>query len=61
MLEPRRLGVRAEAERMASELREQVGQTVGYRIRLEAGSGPNPESKSSLKASLRAGYRTIPR
>ncbi len=40
MLEPRRLAERAAAERMASELREQVGETVGYRIRLESRIGP---------------------
>lgn len=33
MLEPRRIAARAAAERMASTLNEQVGQTVGYRIR----------------------------
>ncbi len=33
MLEPRRLAARAAAERMASTLGEEVGQTVGYRIR----------------------------
>ena len=36
MLEPRRLAARAAAERMATSLGEQVGQTVGYRIRGEA-------------------------
>ncbi len=36
MLEPRRLATRAAAERMAATLNEQVGQTVGYRIRGEA-------------------------
>ncbi|WGT34984.1 ATP-dependent helicase HrpB [Pseudomonas atacamensis] len=40
MLEPRRLAARAAAERMANELREQVGETVGYRIRLESRIGP---------------------
>ncbi|WP_407312542.1 ATP-dependent helicase HrpB [Pseudomonas sp. nanlin1] len=35
-LEPRRLAARAAAERMAAELGEQVGATVGYRIRLES-------------------------
>lgn len=35
MLEPRRLAARAAAHRMASALGEQVGQTVGYRIRLD--------------------------
>ncbi|MGY4531707.1 ATP-dependent helicase HrpB [Pseudomonas sp. TE3786] len=36
MLEPRRLAARAAAERLASELGEAVGNTVGYRIRLES-------------------------
>ncbi len=35
LLEPRRLAARAIAERMASLLNENVGQTVGYRIRFE--------------------------
>jgi ATP-dependent helicase HrpB len=35
MLEPRRLAARAVAQRMASTLRESVGQTVGYRMRLD--------------------------
>ncbi|WP_319022433.1 ATP-dependent helicase HrpB [Meridianimarinicoccus sp. MJW13] len=36
MLEPRRIAARASAERMAATLGEQVGDTVGYRIRGEA-------------------------
>ncbi|WP_092063242.1 ATP-dependent helicase HrpB [Poseidonocella pacifica] len=36
MLEPRRLAARAAAERMAQTLGEEVGGTVGYRIRGEA-------------------------
>lgn len=36
MLEPRRLAVRAAAERMAQSLGENPGETVGYRIRGEA-------------------------
>ncbi|KPY99350.1 ATP-dependent helicase HrpB [Pseudomonas syringae pv. aptata] len=40
MLEPRRLAARAAAERLASELDEKVGDTVGYRIRLESRVGP---------------------
>ncbi len=36
VLEPRRLVTRAAAARMASLLNEQVGQTVGYRTRLDA-------------------------
>lgn len=35
LLEPRRLAARAAAARMASLLGEQVGQTVGYRMRLD--------------------------
>src|SRR5690554_5896434 len=35
MLEPRRLAARAAAERMAHTLGEEVGQTVGYRMRGE--------------------------
>ncbi|KUP95106.1 ATP-dependent helicase HrpB [Tritonibacter horizontis] len=36
MLEPRRLAARTAAERMAATLGEQVGQTVGFRVRGEA-------------------------
>ncbi|PWR01536.1 ATP-dependent helicase HrpB [Meridianimarinicoccus roseus] len=36
MLEPRRLAARASAERMAAELGEPVGRTVGYTMRGEA-------------------------
>ncbi|HEY0029232.1 MAG TPA: ATP-dependent helicase HrpB [Bacteroidia bacterium] len=35
MLEPRRLAARAVATRMASLLEEEIGETVGYRIRFE--------------------------
>ncbi|WP_062762520.1 ATP-dependent helicase HrpB [Falsirhodobacter sp. alg1] len=40
MLEPRRLAARAAAERLASELNEPLGRTVGYRIRGESNIGP---------------------
>jgi ATP-dependent helicase HrpB len=40
MLEPRRLATRAAARRMASLLAEPVGETVGYRVRLERKIGP---------------------
>lgn len=40
MLEPRRLAARAAAERLAAERGEQVGETVGYRIRLDSRVGP---------------------
>src|SRR5512139_4090842 len=36
MLEPRRLAARAAASRMASLIGEKVGQTVGFRTRLES-------------------------
>jgi len=41
MLEPRRLAARAAAERLASELEEDIGETVGYRIRFESRVGKN--------------------
>ena len=40
MLEPRRLAARAAAEQMARVLGEDVGKTVGYRIRGEAVTSP---------------------
>lgn len=40
MLEPRRLAARAAAHRMAVTLGEQVGETVGYRMRLGTQVGP---------------------
>ncbi len=40
VLEPRRLATRAAAARMAFLLDEQVGQTVGYRTRLDAAVSP---------------------
>jgi ATP-dependent RNA helicase HrpB len=40
MQEPRRLAARAAARRMAATLGEQVGKTVGYRVRLDSKVGP---------------------
>ena len=40
MLEPRRLAARAAARRMADMLSEKVGETVGYRTRLDSRIGP---------------------
>ena len=40
MLEPRRLAARAAAARMAWTLGERVGETVGYRMRLDTRIGP---------------------
>lgn len=41
MLEPRRLAAKSAARRMASLLGERVGQTVGYRMRMESNVGPD--------------------
>jgi ATP-dependent helicase HrpB len=41
LLEPRRLAARAAARRMASLLGEDVGDTVGYAMRMDARSGPD--------------------
>lgn len=41
MLEPRRLAARAAAHRMATTLGEPVGETVGYRMRLDTKVGPH--------------------
>ncbi|MCE7934368.1 MAG: ATP-dependent helicase HrpB [Chlorobi bacterium CHB2] len=40
MLEPRRIAARAAARRMAGLLGQQVGQTVGYRTRMDTAIGP---------------------
>lgn len=40
MLEPRRLAARSAARYMAGLLRESVGETVGYRVRLDSRVGP---------------------
>ncbi|MBM3644235.1 MAG: ATP-dependent helicase HrpB [Alphaproteobacteria bacterium] len=40
MQEPRRLAARAAARRMAASLEEPVGETVGYRVRLDSRVGP---------------------
>lgn len=41
VLEPRRLAARAAARRMAAMLGEEVGRTVGYRVRLDTRVGPD--------------------
>lgn len=40
MLEPRRIAARAAAHFMAAQLGERVGETVGYRVRMESRVGP---------------------
>lgn len=41
LLAPRRMAARATARRMATLLGQQVGQTIGYRVRLESRVGPD--------------------
>ncbi|HLG03406.1 MAG TPA: ATP-dependent helicase HrpB, partial [Bacteroidia bacterium] len=41
MLQPRRLATKAVAARLAYQLKEEVGETVGYRIRFESRTGKN--------------------
>ena len=41
LIEPRRLAARTAAERMASTLEENTGETVGYRTRLQSRIGPS--------------------
>lgn len=41
MLEPRRLAAKSIALRMASLLEEEIGESIGYRIRFESRVGPN--------------------
>ncbi|HEY7678416.1 MAG TPA: ATP-dependent helicase HrpB, partial [Candidatus Methylomirabilis sp.] len=52
MLEPRRLAARAAAHRMASLRGETVGQTVGYRIRLDTRVGPQTRIEVVTEAIL---------
>lgn len=41
VLEPRRLAARAAAEHMAGLLNEKVGETIGYRVRMDSNTGPD--------------------
>lgn len=41
VLEPRRVAAKAAARRMSAMLGEQVGETVGYRVKLDSRVGPN--------------------
>jgi ATP-dependent helicase HrpB len=53
MLEPRRLAAKTVAARLASQLNEEVGETIGYRIRFE-----NKISKSTQLEILTEGILT---
>src|SRR5688572_4993820 len=46
VLEPRRLAARGAAARMAAMLGEEVGETVGYRVRLDRKVGPKTRIES---------------
>ena len=47
MLQPRRLAARAAAHRMATTLGDSVGETVGYRMRLDTKVGAQDQNRSS--------------
>jgi ATP-dependent helicase HrpB len=46
LLQPRRLAARAAAQRMAALMEEAVGETVGYRVRLDRRIGPKTRIES---------------
>lgn len=52
VLEPRRLAARMGALRVAGELGEQPGQTVGYSIRFETAAGPHTRIRFLTEAIL---------
>ncbi|WP_420862866.1 ATP-dependent helicase HrpB [Algirhabdus cladophorae] len=60
MLEPRRLAARAAAERMANTLGQQVGDTVGYRMRGASKSGPNTRIEVVTEGILTAMIQSDP-
>lgn len=60
MLEPRRLAARAAAGYMATLLGEQVGQTVGYRVRLDARVGPQTRIEVITEGILTRMLQTDP-
>lgn len=60
MLEPRRLAARAAAARMADTLGEQIGQTVGYRIRPDTRIGPKTRIEVVIEGILTRMVRQDP-
>jgi ATP-dependent helicase HrpB len=60
MLEPRRLAARAVAQRMAGTLRESVGQTVGYRMRLDTQVSKNTRIEVVTEGVLTRMLQTDP-
>jgi ATP-dependent helicase HrpB len=65
LLEPRRLAARAVAARMAQTLGEAVGQTVGYRMRLDTRVGPRTrlevvtEGESKQQTGVLIGFLAV--
>lgn len=60
MLEPRRVAARAAAMRIASLLGEQVGETVGYRVRGDVRVGPDTRIEVMTEGMLTALLRRDP-
>ena len=60
VLEPRRLAARRAAARMASLLEEEVGERVGYRVRLDAKCSPDTRIEAVTDGILLARLRCEP-
>jgi len=60
MLEPRRLAARAAAARIADGFGQQVGQTVGYRVRLDSRVGPTTRIEIVTEGILTQFLQTDP-
>ena len=60
VLEPRRLATRAAAQRMASLLGEEVGDTVGYRVRRDTRVGPRTRIEVVTEGVLTRMLQTDP-
>lgn len=60
LLEPRRLAARAAARRMAATLCEAVGETVGYRMRLDTRVGPRTRVEVVTEGVLTRMLQTDP-
>lgn len=60
LLEPRRLAARAAARRMASTLREKIGETVGYQVRLERKIGPGTRIEVLTEGLLTSRLKSDP-
>src|SRR3954468_2362276 len=54
LLEPRRLAARAAADRMARSLGEEVGGTVGLRVRLGSENFPRPPLRGLTRGAFRS-------